>query len=536
MLGLRTAVETKANCASHRRSDVGVWLKGEKWTASEAEGMGSMVKIEGLQSKLGKGLAALLTFEETAEGLVITPKQFLGSARFAEIAEALKPFNATYVSAGKLSHWRIPVVAHQPQQPIRPGSVFKVQIESLVEGKFKVRKWQDPEELSKLRESIRRLGDVISPIPVRQKGIDQYEVLGGHRRLQAAREAGLKEVSVRLFTPESEAEAWAIAWSEDALKEAWSPIAKATAFKRMREEKILVADISLHTGESISVIDHLCDLLKLPPPAQEIIDCGKLGVGHGVQLLRLKDRPEDLIALAVAASEEGWTYQKLKLEVDGLVAPPEKPQIEEVSPKEARKEPATLLVETKPLLAKEAQIGEIRLVECENCGIRTLTPREWEGHTLCPHCAEKVMAQPSAFEEKLKQRSKAPMPAPRVEARVIQPSWEEREARMHVPVSRMEEMVLTELASLGLYAESQKKVCLRYVIPDLWLQTRGQSISIFLDGTEVHKEAQIDRDEMAREELAKRGVKVLSYPYDHPTKEKAREIAEEIARQCQEAS
>jgi ParB/RepB/Spo0J family partition protein len=365
-------------------------------------------KLAEIQAKLGADLTKLVDFEATADAVVVRPKGYLGIDRFTAIADILRPFNAKYVSAGKLSHWLIPISAEakpvaaeavQPQPIIPAGSVFKAPIESLVEGKFKVRRWQDPEELSKLRESIRRHKDVISPIPVRQEAPGKYEVLGGHRRLQVAKEAGLKEVSVRLFTPESEAEAWSIAWSEDALKEAWSPIAKATAFQRMREDKMLVADISLHTGESISVIENLTYLLQLPDEVQEIIDCGRLSVSQGLELLKLKGRSEDLMALATQASEEGWTVLKLRQEVDSLLG---KPQIEEISPKEAQIPLPTSGVVSEPVSSKEAQIGEIGLVVCENCGTQTSTPMAFEGHWLCVRCAEAVKAAPTAILERLK--------------------------------------------------------------------------------------------------------------------------------------
>lgn len=54
---------------------------------------------------------------------------------------------------------------------------------------FKV---QDNYEMEKLTESIRENG-VLNPIIVRQKGMD-YEMISGHRRLHAAKIAGLKEL------------------------------------------------------------------------------------------------------------------------------------------------------------------------------------------------------------------------------------------------------------------------------------------------------------------------------------------------------
>lgn len=53
-------------------------------------------------------LGALLTFEETADAIIIKPKQFLGTENFAKIADTVKKHGGVYVSAGKNSHFKIP--------------------------------------------------------------------------------------------------------------------------------------------------------------------------------------------------------------------------------------------------------------------------------------------------------------------------------------------------------------------------------------------------------------------------------------------
>jgi ParB/RepB/Spo0J family partition protein len=308
-------------------------------------------------SKLPKELQALVTVEEMPDKIIVRAKQFLGSEVFKQLADAVRALGGTYVPAGKLSHFVIPKEFVKPKEereataPLPPLSseVIKIPIARLVEGKFKVRRWVDPEELSKLRESIRRQKDVISPIPVRPVG-DKFEILGGHRRVEAAKQAGLTEVTVRVFHPKTEAEAWSIAYCEDALKENWSPIAKAEAFRRMQKDGMSLSDISLHTGETISTIEHLLDILKLPEDVQEIVDNGKLGIFNALQLLKLKDRPEDLLALAIRASEEGWTRDRLAEEIARILP---------ISAKEEKFEGARVPPEKLPVSGKEGKFEEI---------------------------------------------------------------------------------------------------------------------------------------------------------------------------------
>lgn len=54
-------------------------------------------------------LENMLTFEQAGEYIVIKPRQFLGSENFAKIASIVREVNGEYISAGKESHFRIPV-------------------------------------------------------------------------------------------------------------------------------------------------------------------------------------------------------------------------------------------------------------------------------------------------------------------------------------------------------------------------------------------------------------------------------------------
>jgi len=54
-------------------------------------------------------LRKLLAFEERDGFLVIKPKGFLGAEVFAKVAEVVKSYNGEYVSAGKSSHFKVPI-------------------------------------------------------------------------------------------------------------------------------------------------------------------------------------------------------------------------------------------------------------------------------------------------------------------------------------------------------------------------------------------------------------------------------------------
>lgn len=54
-------------------------------------------------------LADLLSFEEKENSIIIKPRQFLGSENFSKIASVVRGMGGDYVSAGKGSHFRVPL-------------------------------------------------------------------------------------------------------------------------------------------------------------------------------------------------------------------------------------------------------------------------------------------------------------------------------------------------------------------------------------------------------------------------------------------
>lgn len=81
--------------------------KPEKATESRKSKTSS--KIENVKALFSKDLEDMLTFEETGEFIVIKPRQFLGSENFSKIAAVVRQANGEYISAGKQSHFRVPV-------------------------------------------------------------------------------------------------------------------------------------------------------------------------------------------------------------------------------------------------------------------------------------------------------------------------------------------------------------------------------------------------------------------------------------------
>lgn len=75
-------------------------VKNQKPTQSEPS-----AKIEDLFSE---DLRQLLSFNEEADAWILKPRQFLGTENFAKIVAIVKHAGGEYVSAGKMSHFKIP--------------------------------------------------------------------------------------------------------------------------------------------------------------------------------------------------------------------------------------------------------------------------------------------------------------------------------------------------------------------------------------------------------------------------------------------
>ena len=63
--------------------------------------------VEDVKVLFPKELEEMLTFEESAEYIVVKPRQFLGSENFAKIASTIRDAGGEYISAGKESHFRV---------------------------------------------------------------------------------------------------------------------------------------------------------------------------------------------------------------------------------------------------------------------------------------------------------------------------------------------------------------------------------------------------------------------------------------------
>jgi ParB family transcriptional regulator, chromosome partitioning protein len=199
------------------------------------------------------------------------------------------------------------------------NDVRQLDLDQLVPGRYQPRQRIDESYLVELAHSIRQLG-VIEPLVARPLADGAYEILAGHMRWRAARQAGLQQVPVMVRDADDQTAA-AIALVENLLRRDLNPLEEARALHRLRGEFGLTQEqLAELLGISQSAISKALGLLHLDPATQALIEDGRLDAGHGKILIGL---PRDMqLRLARQAVDGGWSVRELEQRRAALVAAP----------------------------------------------------------------------------------------------------------------------------------------------------------------------------------------------------------------------
>jgi len=152
----------------------------------------------------------------------------------------------------------------------------------------------DAEKLQELADSIKEHG-IIQPLVVTKNG-NQYEIIAGERRFQAAQLAGLKTVPV-IVRQATEQQKLELAIIENIHRHDLNPIEEAKAYVKLAQEFDLNQEmIAQKVGKSRSAIANKERLLKLPIEIQKALIEGKITEGHAKAILAIEN-PEKQRAL-----------------------------------------------------------------------------------------------------------------------------------------------------------------------------------------------------------------------------------------------
>lgn len=195
-------------------------------------------------------------------------------------------------------------------------------IEKLQRGEYQPRTNMDQESLEELANSIRSQG-IIQPILVRPIGGDKYEIIAGERRWRAAQLAQLDEVPVLVRDIPDEA-TLAIALIENIQREDLNPVEEAMGLKRLTDEFGLTHEqMAKAVGRSRAAVTNLLRLLSLSHEARQLLEHGKIEMGHARALLGLPVEKQDWAAKEVYS--KGLTVRQAEALVKQTLNPPKKP-------------------------------------------------------------------------------------------------------------------------------------------------------------------------------------------------------------------
>ena len=161
-----------------------------------------------------------------------------------------------------------------------------IALDKLISGKFQPRKNFNQDTLKELADSIKAQG-IIQPILVRMISNNQYEIIAGERRWQAAKIANLKEIPV-IIKDISDSTALAMALIENIQREDLNVIEEARGIKRLIDEfNITHEEAAEAVGKSRTTVSNILRLLNLCEHAQKALETKKIEMGHARAILSL---------------------------------------------------------------------------------------------------------------------------------------------------------------------------------------------------------------------------------------------------------
>ena len=174
-------------------------------------------------------------------------------------------------------------------------SVKEIEISKIKPGRFQPRSNFDNEKLQELTESIKKQG-VLSPILVRELGLNEYEVIAGERRLRSSKMAGLETIPC-LVDQKKDQDALVSALIENLQREDLNPVEEARGLDRLKREFGLTQDeVASSTGKARSTIANSLRILSLPTSVLDLLSEGKIEKGHAKLLASMPSSDAEKMA------------------------------------------------------------------------------------------------------------------------------------------------------------------------------------------------------------------------------------------------
>ena len=181
-------------------------------------------------------------------------------------------------------------------------AVKEIQITEISPVRFHTRQDYHEEKIAELSSSIKKHG-VLSPILVREIGLNAFEVIAGERRLRASKIAGLNSIPC-LVDQKEDQNALEAALIENLQREDLNSVEEARGYDRLKREFGLTQEeVAGATGKARSTIANSLRLLALPTPVLELLSQGSLEKGHAKLLVSLDPNKALILAKQIVSSK-----------------------------------------------------------------------------------------------------------------------------------------------------------------------------------------------------------------------------------------
>lgn len=170
-------------------------------------------------------------------------------------------------------------------------AISRINIANITPNPFQPRIDFEKEALLELSNSIKEHG-IIQPITVRKLGRDQFQIISGERRFQAAIIAKIEELPcyIRIADDQNMLE---MAIVENVQRKDLNAIEISLSYQRLIDECNLThEELSEKVSKNRSTISNYLRLLKLPIGVQKGLRENLISMGHARALLSLKDEAE----------------------------------------------------------------------------------------------------------------------------------------------------------------------------------------------------------------------------------------------------
>lgn len=135
--------------------------------------------------------------------------------------------------------------------------------------------------------------------PVSAKHAVAYQIVCGHRRAAAARQAGLETVPALVVAGMSDQAALELGAAENLHRENLSPLEEAVYFRRLMEAGLKTPAIAERVSRPVRYVHERLQLFSLGGPARDLLEAGTITAGHAVVLAKLS-KPEQARAIKEA--------------------------------------------------------------------------------------------------------------------------------------------------------------------------------------------------------------------------------------------